>query len=91
MSVGFLFPGQGAQCVGMGRDIAEVYSEAAAVFEKANSIIGYDLRRVCFEGPAEKLDSTAVCQAAIFAVSAAILEVMRSRHRTADIAAAAIS
>jgi [acyl-carrier-protein] S-malonyltransferase len=78
MSTAFLFPGQGAQFVGMGRDIAEGYPEAAAVFEKANVVIGYDLRRACFEGPAETLDRTAVCQPAIFTVSAAILEVMRA-------------
>lgn len=91
MSTAFLFPGQGAQYVGMGRDIAQAYSEAGAVFEKANDKVGYDLRQVCFEGPADKLSSTAVSQPAIFTVSAAILEVMRSRPATVDMVPAAMA
>jgi [acyl-carrier-protein] S-malonyltransferase len=78
MKTAFLFPGQGAQVVGMGRDIAERYECAGRLFEKANKIVGYDLGRICFEGPEEKLNSTAVSQPAIFTVSAAILEVIRT-------------
>ncbi len=91
MKTAFLFPGQGAQYVGMGRDIVQTYPEAAAVFEKANSIIGYDLQAVCFDGPADKLNSTAVSQPVIFTVSAAILEVMRSQPVTVDMAPAAMA
>jgi [acyl-carrier-protein] S-malonyltransferase len=91
MKTAFLFPGQGAQYVGMGRDIVQTYPEAAAVFEKANGVVGFDLQTVCFNGPAEKLNSTAVSQPAIFTVSAAVLEVMRSRPVTVDIVPAAMA
>ncbi len=85
MSTAFLFPGQGAQFVGMGKDVAEAFGEAANVFERANDIAGYDLRSVCFEGPKERLDSTTVSQPAIFTVSAAILEVIRTQSATCNL------
>ncbi len=91
MKTAFLFPGQGAQYAGMGRDIVQECPEATAVFEKANAIVGYDLQAVCFDGPAEKLNSTAVSQPAIFTVSAAILEVMKSRPVTVDMVPAAMA
>ena len=78
MSSAFLFPGQGAQVVGMGKDVAEAFPAAAEVFRKADDIVGFDLRRICFEGPSEKLNRTAICQPAIFVTSAAILEVLRT-------------
>ena len=78
MKTAFLFPGQGAQTVGMGADIAEAFPAAAEVFEDANDIVGFDLRRICFEGPAEKLNSTTLSQPAIFTTSAALLAVMRT-------------
>lgn len=83
MKTAFLFPGQGAQTIGMGKDIADVYPEAAKVFETANEIVGYDLAKLCFEGPAEKLSATAISQPAIFVTSAAILEVLK-RRKTED-------
>ena len=78
MKTAFLFPGQGAQEVGMGADIARTYEKAADIFKKANEILGFDLSGICFEGPAEELNSTAISQPAIFTVSAAILEVLRT-------------
>jgi len=69
----FLFPGQGAQFVGMGSDVADAFSVAADLYEKANEILGYDLRNICFHGPAERLNSTTVSQPAIFVTSVAIL------------------
>ena len=78
MKTAFLFPGQGAQAVGMGIEIAREFSVAAQIFEKANEIVGFDLRAFCFEGPAEQLNSTTVSQPAIFTVSVAILEVLRT-------------
>ncbi|GAF83437.1 unnamed protein product, partial [marine sediment metagenome] len=85
MKTAFLFPGQGAQTVGMGADIAAAYPKAAALFDKAGEIVGYDLKKICFEGPEEKLNSTEVSQPAIFVTSAAILEVMREDAATAGI------
>ena len=80
MKTAFLFPGQGAQVVGMGKDIAEHCPAAADLFEKANEIVGYDLRHLCFEGPEEALNTTTVSQPAIFTVTAALLELLRQTH-----------
>jgi [acyl-carrier-protein] S-malonyltransferase len=70
----FLFPGQGAQTVGMGRQLVESTPRAREVFERANAILGYDLLQVCLEGPAEKLDTTVYSQPALFVTSLAALE-----------------
>lgn len=82
MKVAYLFPGQGAQAVGMGKDVAAAWPEAAEIFETANEIVGYDLAEICFEGPGEKLSTTTVSQPAIFVTSAAILEVVKTGHVT---------
>jgi len=78
--IGFLFPGQGAQHVGMGRQIYEQFSEARRLFDRANEILGMDLKTLCFEGPASELDSTAVSQPAIFVTSLAALEKLRAER-----------
>jgi [acyl-carrier-protein] S-malonyltransferase len=78
MKAVFLFPGQGAQVVGMGRDVARNFPVADVLFKKANEIVGYDLAQICFEGPAEKLNSTTISQPGIFVTSAAILEVLKT-------------
>ena len=76
--IAFLFPGQGAQQVGMGRTIAERFPAARALYDQASEILGYDLAQRCFEGPADLLDSTAVSQPAIFVTSLAALEMLRA-------------
>ena len=91
MKTAFLFPGQGAQVVGMGKDIAEAYPAAEEVYEHANQIVGYDLRKLCFEGPEEKLNSTTISQPAIFTTSAAILAVIRDNPATAELTADVIA
>lgn len=71
---GFLFPGQGAQHIGMGKKIAESCPAADQLFNRANEILGYDLKKLCFEGPSPELDSTVISQPAIFVTSLACLE-----------------
>lgn len=85
MKTAFIFPGQGAQTVGMGADTAQAYPVAASLFDKANEILGFDLKTVCFEGPAEKLNSTTMSQPAIFVASAALLEILRTSPATASV------
>jgi [acyl-carrier-protein] S-malonyltransferase len=87
LKTAFLFPGQGAQVVGMGAEIAQSFPAAAEIYEKANDIVGFDLSGLCFEGPAEQLNSTTISQPAIFATSAAILEVLRTNPATSSISA----
>lgn len=76
--IAFLFPGQGAQHVGMGRTIAERYPAARRLYDRAGEILGYDLAKLCFEGPAEELDSTVISQPALFVTSLAALEMLRA-------------
>jgi len=78
MKTAFLFPGQGAQVVGMGKEIAQRFGAAAEIFDKADAIAGFDLSKICFEGPAERLNTTTISQPAIFVTSAAILEVFKT-------------
>jgi [acyl-carrier-protein] S-malonyltransferase len=77
-----LFPGQGAQAVGMAGEWCETTPAAAVLFERARGILGYDLLSVCRHGPAETLNTTAVSQPAILVTSLAALEVLRSRDTT---------
>jgi [acyl-carrier-protein] S-malonyltransferase len=70
-----MFPGQGAQVVGMGRALAEDYEVARRTFEEADDVLGYALSRICFEGPAERLMETDVCQPALVATSVAAFRV----------------
>lgn len=69
----------------MGAEIARSFPAAAAIFDRANDIVGFDLAAICFEGPAEQLNSTTISQPAIFTASAAILEVLRSEPATSGI------
>jgi [acyl-carrier-protein] S-malonyltransferase len=72
-SVAWIFPGQGSQIVGMGKDLADRYTSAARVFEEANEAIGVDLRALCFNGPQDELDRTTNTQPALVATSIAAL------------------
>lgn len=73
----FLFPGQGAQSVGMGASVCAKSQVARALFDRASAILGYDLYQLCTEGPAEKLDSTIYSQPALFVSSLAALEQLK--------------
>lgn len=76
--VAFLFPGQGAQAVGMGQGLLATVPAAQRLFDEAAEILGYDLAAVCRDGPAERLNSTAVSQPAIYVASLAALEALRA-------------
>jgi [acyl-carrier-protein] S-malonyltransferase len=73
----FLFPGQGAQYVGMGKDFYASFKEAREIFDQANTILGFDLAALCFQGKQEELNKTSICQPAILVNSLAILEVLK--------------
>ena len=80
----FLFPGQGSQSVGMGRELAEKYPIAKQTFEEADNALGFALSKLCFEGPEEQLKLTEFTQPAIFAVSVAAQRVLAERHIVPD-------
>jgi [acyl-carrier-protein] S-malonyltransferase len=84
-----LFPGQGAQSVGMGKDLAAKFPQARAAFDEAAEILGFDLARICFEGPAETLERTENCQPAILVHSVAALRALEAQGHPlkADLAA----
>ena len=75
----FLFPGQGSQYTGMGKDFYEHFKEAREVFDQANEILGFDLAELCFNGKQEELNKTSICQPAILVTSIAILEVLKKK------------
>ncbi|HTN77723.1 MAG TPA: ACP S-malonyltransferase [Pirellulaceae bacterium] len=77
--IAFLFPGQGAQTVGMGQQLYNTLPAAKALYDRAAQVLGYDLAKICFEGPAEELDSTVYSQPALFVTSLAALEQLRQQ------------
>ena len=85
MKRAFLFPGQGSQTVGMGKDIYEKYDEAKKIYDEASKISGIDIKKLCFEGPEEILNKTENTQIAILTTSLAILEVLKSKGIEAEI------
>ncbi|MGQ9662343.1 MAG: ACP S-malonyltransferase [Kiritimatiellia bacterium] len=72
-----VFPGQGAQTVGMGRDLAENYEECRELYRRADEVLGWPLSRLCFEGPLEELTRTDRCQPAVFVTSVACYTALR--------------
>ncbi len=78
-SVAFIFPGQGSQFVGMGKDLADRYPIARQTFEEADAALGYKLSEVCFAGPEDELRLTEITQPAILTVSIAALRVMETQ------------
>ena len=77
MKVAYVFPGQGSQWVGMGRDLYETFAAAKAVFEQADEALGLPLTRLCFDGPEDELRQTINAQPAIVTVSFACLKAMQ--------------
>lgn len=86
MSLAFLFPGQGSQAVGMGKDLYQTYPEARAVFDLADQVLDIEIKTFCFDGPEESLKQTAITQPAIFTHSVAAFEVLKA-HKTPSLVA----
>lgn len=78
--IAFVFPGQGAQYVGMGKELAETFPEAREIFSTASDVLGFDLARLCWDGPDETLKQTENAQPAILAASLACLTIVQSRE-----------
>jgi len=77
MALALFFSGQGAQKVGMGKSLAEQSPAARALYTEANSVLGWDLAKICFEGPETELTQTKVCQPALFVHGLALLAALR--------------
>lgn len=83
-----IFAGQGAQIPGMGKDFAEADVEVMGFFDNANAVLGFDLKKICFEGPAEELTKSNICQPAIFVTSWAAYTALKKK-KAVDFACAA--
>src|SRR5512141_411284 len=84
-----LFAGQGAQVVGMGRDLAEAYASAKKWFEQANASLGYDLAEICYTGPEPELTKTEHAQPGIFLVSWVAFELLKEHAPALSVEATA--
>src|SRR5262245_34720391 len=80
MACAFVFPGQGAQVVGMGRDLVSESAAARAIYAEADATLGWSLSQLCFDGPAEQLMATENAQPAILATSIALLAALAEAH-----------
>src|SRR6202047_4754488 len=83
--IAFLFPGQGSQAVGMGKELATNYPVARRTFEEADEALGYKLSQLCFEGPEQKLKLTEITQPAILTASVAAWRVLQEKSLKPDL------
>ena len=81
----FLYPGQGSQQVGMGLDLYQIYPEARNKFDQADNLLGFSIKRLCFEGPAEELNQDLNAQLAIYTVSCVLTDVLRANNVLPDV------
>ncbi len=86
MKTAFIFPGQGAQTIGMGKDFYDNFDAAKKLFDEADDALGYSIRKMCFEGSEDDLKLTANTQPAILVVSVIVNEILKSEGVTANIA-----
>ncbi|MEO0793737.1 MAG: ACP S-malonyltransferase [Verrucomicrobiota bacterium] len=89
MAVAYIFSGQGAQAVGMGKSLSENSAAARNIFDQANEVLGWDLKSACFAGPAETLTETRVCQPALYVHGIAMVEALREAGKLPEIGGAA--
>lgn len=87
MKIGFLFPGQGTQTIGMGEDLYNKYQEVKDIYSKVEKITGIDIKQISFKGPEERLNKTKNTQLAVLTESLAILEVLKKNNIKADMSA----
>jgi len=88
MATGLLFSGQGAQTVGMGKSLYESSEIAKALYDEANEVLGWDLKKLCFEGPDEALTETKVCQPALYVQGYAIFSILKAQGKLEDVKSA---
>jgi [acyl-carrier-protein] S-malonyltransferase len=85
MSLALIFSGQGAQKVGMGKSLYDNSAAARTLFDEANQVLGWDLRKICFEGPEADLTQTKVCQPALFVHGLAVVAALREAGRLPEV------